>query len=74
MRIIVIALFSIAVISVALPLLAPFIGLGTGEDYFFYKAAGVARRYHLAYSLALFFAAALLAMHAALQEALSAVG
>ncbi len=68
MRIIVIALFLIASISAALPLLAPFIGLGTGENYFFYKAAGVARKYHLAYSLALFFAAALLAMRLAIRK------
>jgi hypothetical protein len=34
MQIIVRALFLIALISSALPLLAPFIGLGTGEDYF----------------------------------------
>ncbi len=59
MRIIVIALFLIASISAALPLLAPFIGLGTGEDYFFYKAAGVARKYHLVYSLAILMAAVL---------------
>ena len=63
MRIIIIALFSIAVISSALPLLAPFIGLGTGENYFFYKEAGVARRYHLVYSLAIFMAAVLDVWH-----------
>jgi|TARA_B100000315_G_scaffold248463_1_gene278378 hypothetical protein len=68
MRIIVIALFLIASISSTLPLLAPFIGLGTGENYFFYKAAGIARKYHLAYSLALFFAAALLAMRLAIRK------
>jgi len=62
MRIIVIALFLIASISSTLPLLAPFIGLGTGEDYFFYKAAGIARKYHLIYSLAILMVVVLLAI------------
>jgi hypothetical protein len=57
-----IVLFLIASISSALPLLAPFIGLGTGEDYFFYKAAGIARKYHLIYLLAILMAAVLLAI------------